>query len=1858
MEEEQTVQIPLNAELDNDTGDMLCSVQEPKLIFNRQQLQGGYLPNSVRYESNGWMCGIYDYDYSMETSDPVNLTLKGKNYALNVKKRHSYVSGVYHMSTEDSSISFDFYPSSQILQQSEHAYLTEYIWDSTLNKALLKVSGRTRKNATDYIFYLDITDTQKDGSNPEFYDSGPYKCVNVSPDFSMTVYEESPVQSDTFKQGTYYCLDSTGNYVLATSFDSTKIYYIKNVIKNEVSFDSKRFVYYFKIYDEDSSFTDLMKLWYGKDFYMGDDVFAYSYLSGVHYWGEYISYDPSTGELALNDTSASGTSFSLASESNSLNLKSSLSLVCTDTINWTTEDYLVDVYYSYMTQYQSYIGTSGYGSADVPQDLWSVTDEGTGGDSSLKHASLINPKVTYVHGGYCLVTFPVWLSFCLSFTANNFSEMMEYCQPSDSPLQFSVSAGSLSSNLKSLLKFISLKDGSSDSPVWSDSIAYSLNHSRFCVLGIPKSISKEDLQNAFLVGRDPATYYVLNNYSGTSSMSPEQCAFNLSIGYSRDTSVFNTWYTSLNLKMNSYFNSSNSTLAKNEEWTSLPSLTFNGESASNTLSYGTDSKLFLNLRSLVNPKTLEDEKSSLLDSEYSDDETLNTVYSDSDTPVQGSTAWTSSTYNLKTYAPCDSVYTLDSTEWPFKKVPCFNLSTMELDGSTLVSSLVSVSSLVYTFSGFDSSGASVSKTFEVDENVSDTGTVSKGTKTTETVTGKYHYYTYGEATVLIASGEYFSDDQGTVKSAFANGDTYYTRTGEGTTASPYVYSSHTFTVSGSWASSDLQGSEAVYSFTAGTSYYSMTSNSAIEYIDTTPLTKTVTRKIINDSEAASKTSISSFSEGKYYYCLTCDYTGTGVSLVETSFDVNASNYMVYDSNEARVLPSSTETGSYSYSSSVSSVDLTFKTGHSKCYHWDTSTNTGTYTLDDYKALSRVSRTADSFFTWNSSYSRLFDYVKFSNTYAADFTESYGYVSAYNLKSPDEVCYESFEDAYEGIYSTNLGSYSTISISFNGVSSSLKEKVTLDSSSSMLSYCDYTGFRLSGSYYDDTGPHSVTTSAGHATSTATVVKYTSFYYTAHYVLPNVSVVSKSLDSPSSRSVFYEPYYHFQGTNCHAYVQLYGQGTGKFLFDSQKSESLKYTALVRLGSEDVSGGEKFSPSANVSVLNSEISSESSNLTISGSSISLGIVAAIGYGTSANLIVSGSGDLISEYRGSNLSSYVTNYYMSYSKSNYSATLSGILPNGTHSVVVSLFDEISTSLVSEDGSSHLETVIRASTDSVTDSPTRASFTQTNYNSSAIISHHAYLEEWAYTTINVQIAGTGEIQVLTGINLTPSSYSLVTGEYEGNINATNINLSINASVSENPGAFYGESLPSEFIIANLLATFNGQTNKFSSVSFDSTKENSADASIFMYSTNKIQRLSSTFVKGCSFTDKSVKIYYALPVEGNGLIKYSLDYGTSTSVGKNLSTLDKKSSAMFNVSIADSDNPLRSKTKLWIDIAGSNTSYSELSGFSMIGYSLGNFKQTETGSYSDTIQEIVINSTDSENVYHWFYSSPDPLKIPLYIRECSDNYSGSDDLCLAVQLSRDVGTIVNTHWSFTEVNRLLASSVVSEKDYCHNLVCVQGLEASDSKINGSNTSWTRENGFDENGYKNPIIEITHDNEAFNYYVHYDMETGEMEDAVYSDSSLSTKKSTVAISNGVDVETTTDDASTSFTYSSESHNSASQPYMVVTKSGTYSLSTTLRYGKVSSEKKTSSLSSVSNAIYSITYDVDDMVEIDSSYGTSTSELYIADTIFNSSDMMICTMYGADGDSGSFTKMGIYNNKSTVDMALVSISESGDGSIDLE
>lgn len=69
----QNVNIDLNAGLDTQSNDMLVSVNSPKFLHNRQKMQGRYMPNSVRYEHDGWAVDndVYEFekvDVTIETS--------------------------------------------------------------------------------------------------------------------------------------------------------------------------------------------------------------------------------------------------------------------------------------------------------------------------------------------------------------------------------------------------------------------------------------------------------------------------------------------------------------------------------------------------------------------------------------------------------------------------------------------------------------------------------------------------------------------------------------------------------------------------------------------------------------------------------------------------------------------------------------------------------------------------------------------------------------------------------------------------------------------------------------------------------------------------------------------------------------------------------------------------------------------------------------------------------------------------------------------------------------------------------------------------------------------------------------------------------------------------------------------------------------------------------------------------------------------------------------------------------------------------------------------------------------------------------------------------------------------------------------------------------------------------------------------------------------------------------------------------------------------------------------------------------------------------------------------------------------
>src|SRR5574344_921202 len=90
----QTVNIPLDSVIDSNMTDMLRNINDPAFIFNRHVLQGGYLPTSLRFEKNGWFCGIYGYDYDVNSPDALKDSL-GYMPDMLVEKRHSYVATTY-----------------------------------------------------------------------------------------------------------------------------------------------------------------------------------------------------------------------------------------------------------------------------------------------------------------------------------------------------------------------------------------------------------------------------------------------------------------------------------------------------------------------------------------------------------------------------------------------------------------------------------------------------------------------------------------------------------------------------------------------------------------------------------------------------------------------------------------------------------------------------------------------------------------------------------------------------------------------------------------------------------------------------------------------------------------------------------------------------------------------------------------------------------------------------------------------------------------------------------------------------------------------------------------------------------------------------------------------------------------------------------------------------------------------------------------------------------------------------------------------------------------------------------------------------------------------------------------------------------------------------------------------------------------------------------------------------------------------------------------------------------------------------------------------------------------------------------
>ena len=77
MEDAQEFNIPLDSPLDVNSHDMLVSVEQPKLLFNRQKYLGSLLTSSVRYEHDGWFAGWWVHEFNVQSSGDSNVTKDG-----------------------------------------------------------------------------------------------------------------------------------------------------------------------------------------------------------------------------------------------------------------------------------------------------------------------------------------------------------------------------------------------------------------------------------------------------------------------------------------------------------------------------------------------------------------------------------------------------------------------------------------------------------------------------------------------------------------------------------------------------------------------------------------------------------------------------------------------------------------------------------------------------------------------------------------------------------------------------------------------------------------------------------------------------------------------------------------------------------------------------------------------------------------------------------------------------------------------------------------------------------------------------------------------------------------------------------------------------------------------------------------------------------------------------------------------------------------------------------------------------------------------------------------------------------------------------------------------------------------------------------------------------------------------------------------------------------------------------------------------------------------------------------------------------------------------------------------------------
>lgn len=116
MENSQTFNIPLDSPIDYDSADMLSPANDPTLSLNRQQYQGSVLPNSLRYEHDGYFAGNHAHEFNHVAGAKIK---DNRNKEYTVLKHQAYYSPVYHIESVDNAFAFDYYPLTTVIQSNE-----------------------------------------------------------------------------------------------------------------------------------------------------------------------------------------------------------------------------------------------------------------------------------------------------------------------------------------------------------------------------------------------------------------------------------------------------------------------------------------------------------------------------------------------------------------------------------------------------------------------------------------------------------------------------------------------------------------------------------------------------------------------------------------------------------------------------------------------------------------------------------------------------------------------------------------------------------------------------------------------------------------------------------------------------------------------------------------------------------------------------------------------------------------------------------------------------------------------------------------------------------------------------------------------------------------------------------------------------------------------------------------------------------------------------------------------------------------------------------------------------------------------------------------------------------------------------------------------------------------------------------------------------------------------------------------------------------------------------------------------------------------------------------------------------------